>query len=376
MPRILFGVTHPQTANAFLIPQLNNLISDGWEVHLACSPETSFLEIERIHGLSLHLIPMRRTPTIFRDLVSLYRWCLLVKTVKPDIVVGGTPKAGLLSMLSSKFNSVPARVYHARGFRAEGLSGFRKTISLVTEKLSTALATEVLCDSFTLRDALRKMGCLGQTRGIVLGSGSCCGVNVGYFRPPSLEEKIRSRKLFGYEDDQIVIGFVGRVAEDKGVRELAQAIAMVSAEHEDVRLALIGPDEGGLSLIREHLTNKHVTYFGPTSDVRAAYWAFDAFALPSYREGFPIAALEAQSCALTLITTSATGCTDSQSSRNPLLTVPVKSPTSLARAIEYVVTREPIERLFMGEQARSWVNKNFNEDSVTRNHVDFYSKQI
>jgi len=299
----------------------------------------------------------------------------LIRKVKPDIIVGSTPKAALLSMLAARWNNISARIYHVRGFRAEGLSGVPKLISVFAEKLTIAIAAEVLCDSVSLRNALINSGCLGKHRGIVLGAGSCCGVDTEFFRPPTVEERHEARERMGINAGETIIGFIGRITKDKGVSELVQAISSVNETCGDARLILVGPDEGGIDYLGDLLQNGPVTYMGPTTDVRSAYWAFDVFALPSYREGFPISPLEAQSCGLPSVTTMATGCIDSQPPSNSQLTVPTKDPDSLATAIKFLVA-SPDKRSSMGKNARQWVLENFKSSDVVQRQVAFLELQI
>jgi glycosyltransferase involved in cell wall biosynthesis len=340
-------------------------------VHLVCSPDSSF---EHIAELTVHSIPMQRNPSPLKDIVSLYRWQRLVKSLQPDIIVGSTPKAGLLSMLAAKWSNVPVRIYHVLGFRAEGLTGITKRISLFAERLTISEATEVLCASPSLKAALIDSGCLDKRKGVVLGAGSCCGADTEFFRPPTLDERQKARTHIGLKDTDLTIGFVGRLTKDKGVRELVRAVLKVNKTHSNVQLVLFGPDEGGIDYLGDLLQEDAVTCMGPTSDVRSAYWAFDVFALPSYREGFPISSLEAQSCGLPLITTNATGCIDSQPPDNSRLTVPVKDSDSLATAIEYLITN-PGKPTNMGLQARQWVLKNFNSTDVVLRHTRFLERQ-
>jgi len=363
------------TAQAFLKPSFSALVSDKWDVHLACSPDPGFQELSEIPGVTLHSIPMQRNPSPLKDLVSLYRWNKLVQKVKPDIIVGSTPKAALLSMLSGKWNKIPARVYHARGFRAEGLSGIKGKIALMAERRTAKAATRVLCDSHSLRNALVAASCLNANAGIVLGAGSCCGVDTSHFRPPSPKERNDARASLEFPDTDFVVGFVGRVTEDKGVSELVQAVIDVNKTHNQVKLILVGPDEGGLDLLVNVPADSPVRYLGSTSDVRSAYWACDVFALPSYREGFPIAPLEAQSCGLPLITTTATGCIDSQPPANSQLTVPPKDPVAIVKAITFLLT-EPVSRTTMGGEARDWVVKNFTSSEVLQRHIEFLKGQV
>jgi glycosyltransferase involved in cell wall biosynthesis len=363
------------TAHAFLKPQLASLVAGNWEVHLACSPDSGFQELSELPGINLHSIPMERNPSPVKDLVSLYRWSKLVRRIKPDIIVGSTPKAGLLSMLSGKWNNIPARIYHARGFRAQGLTGIKEKVALLAERRTVKAATRVLCDSVSLSNALVTAGCLDESARIVLGAGSCSGVDTRYFRPPSVGERKVARGMLEIPDTEFVVGFVGRVTEDKGIRELVRAVVDVNKTHSQVKLILVGPDEGGLQHPANLPAGNPIKYLGPTSDVRSVYWACDVFALPSYREGFPIAPLEAQSCGLPLITTTATGCIDSQPPANSQLTVAPKDPDAIATVITFLFT-EPESRTNMGGQARDWVVENFTSSDVIQRHIEFLKRQV
>jgi glycosyltransferase involved in cell wall biosynthesis len=165
------------------------------------------------------------------------------------------------------------------------------------------------------------------------------------------------------------------VTKDKGVRELVRAVVDVNKIHNQVKLILAGPDEGGLENLENLPAHSPVKYLGYSSDVRSIYWACDVFALPSYREGFPIAPLEAQSCGLTLITTTATGCIDSQPLANSQLTVPPKDAEAIARAITFLLT-EPVARTAMGAYAREWVVKDFTSSDVVQRQIDFLKEQV
>lgn len=342
---------------------------------MATSAGDGFGVLGQMSGLYIHLIPMRRNPSLLRDMVCLYQWQRLVKHLTPEIVIGSTPKAGLLSMLAARWGGVPTRVYHIRGFRAEGLTGNSRLISLLAEKLSISNATVVLCDSSSLRHALVSSGCLGKDQGLVLGSGSCCGVDTEYFRPPNSSERKTARERLNLDKEHVVIGFVGRITQDKGVKELVQAIGLIRARHPNVRLLLIGPNEGGADFLSDLLKLDEVEYFGNVENVRDFYWALDIFALPSYREGFPIAPLEAQSCALPLITSDATGCIDSQPPSNAFLTVQSKDVDSLVRVITCLIEK-PGLRVESGLHARQWVLDEFRSSEVVRMHNDFLYAQL
>ena len=374
MPVIVFGVTVAMTAQAFLRDQMSELRNRGWDVHLVCSPHDgtdSFAKLRKLPGIHVHALSMSRHPDPRRDLHSLKQWNSLLRQINPDVVMASTPKAGLLAMIAAKRQGIPTRIYHLRGLRAEGLTGIPARMSRASEKIAIACATDVLVDSKSLLDKMRHEGLLKASEGEVLGEGSCCGVDTQHFRPPTPEERLEARNAFGYSPNDIVIGFLGRIAPDKGVREIISAATTLHTNDPRIRLALVGPIEGLTPDEMKRTRNQaFITIPGPRDDSRSAYWAFDIFCLPSYREGFPIAPLEAQACGLPVVTTSATGCIDAVEAGVTGLVVRPRDAAALAHALAELIEDEP-RRVAMSKQARVRMTEDFEASMVTQRTVDF-----
>lgn len=373
MPKVLFGVTVAMTAQAFLRDQMTALVDRGWDVHLACSPDDgtdSFQRLTDLRGVTLHPLAMARPPHPVRDARSFIAWLQLVRRLKPDIVVASTPKAGLLGTLAAKMRRVPARIYHVRGLRAEGLSGPLATISRASERIATHSATEVLVDSPSLLAVMHGNGLLPGDKGVVLGAGSCCGVDTDWFRPPTEDEREDARAAFGLKQNVVVVGFVGRLAVDKGIRELVTATEQAHEIDPRIRLLLVGPAEDDQAL-KNTMAKVHAASWalapGRTADPRSIYWALDILCLPSYREGFPISPLEAQACALPVITTNATGCIDSIEPGVTGRVIPARNTSALTQAIAEL-TRDGLQRTAMGERARVRTEAEFDQ-RIVRGHV-------
>ena len=108
------------------------------------------------------------------------------------------------------------------------------------------------------------------------------------------------------------IGFVGRFEDPrKNVRLLIESTALVAQRQPHVELVLIGD-----KLSKEHqylvesleiVNNVTVVEYLESAELADILSSFDVFVLPSYQEGLCIAALEAMSCAVPVVSTRCGG---------------------------------------------------------------------
>lgn len=108
--------------------------------------------------------------------------------------------------------------------------------------------------------------------------------------------------------------FIGRLVPEKGVYELLEAFAVVRRERPcRLLIAGMGPerDEVARRVAAASLAGD-VDLLGYVTgdDLAAAYRSAAVFALPSYREGFPLVVLEAMGYGLPVVTTPIRGCAD------------------------------------------------------------------
>lgn len=131
------------------------------------------------------------------------------------------------------------------------------------------------------------------------------GVDLEHFRPPSSAERVAAREYFGLRPENDYILFVGHEVQRKGLPILLEAIKLlphshgalvVGGEPAEVLQAIesVGPDL---------LADGSVLLAGRQPDARAAYWAADAFCLPSAYETGPLVLLEALACGLPCLMT-------------------------------------------------------------------------
>jgi len=258
------------------------------------------------------------------------------------------------------------RVYLLRGLRLEGQQGLAAAISWIAERLTCSVASAVLSVSSSLRDEVSRRRIVAQDKVVVLGQGSSKGVDPQKFHPVPESERRVARRALGFDDSDLVVGFVGRLTADKGIGCLVRAIELLRDHHPHSKLLIVGEaDEASPLQVHEtHILSKPWVFRLPyVDDLPAAYQAMDVFCLPSIREGFPNVSLEAAASGVPVVTTFATGCRDSVIDGETGLLVPSHDPVALGEALNQLLASAALRRT-MGERGRKWATSQFDQSLV------------
>lgn len=108
--------------------------------------------------------------------------------------------------------------------------------------------------------------------------------------------------------DSFVIGMVGRLSEEKNPGYGLELMPRLLERCPDAMLVMAGngPEEERLKQrIAELDLGRHVKLLGRRVDVDRLYQAFDLYLLPSFTEGFPVAAVEAMASGLPVLLSDA-----------------------------------------------------------------------
>lgn len=377
-PRILLAVTVPVSLILMRqVPEL--LVRDGWEVHVVSSPGPQLEALGSLPHVFVHPLPMKRDPSPLSDAVSFVKWLRVLRTVRPDVVSVSTPKASLLGAVASMLMRVPRRVYLQRGLRLETATGILRTVLSSAERATIRSSHAVIAVSNSLRAELIALKLAPADKVVVLGSGSSNGVDVDRFSGVAAREEAKTLSgALGLDPEIPVVGFVGRVAPDKGLTELAEARRILLERGVAHQLLIVGGVDTGVSSSEAPPSE----VFGPLTFTTGAvdntapyYQLMDVFCLPTYREGFPNVVLEASAAGVPTVTTDATGAVDSVKPGITGLTVPVRSGVDLADALETLL-RSPELRASMGDAAHRWVDSEFRRDLIARLTADFYANEL
>lgn len=372
---IVIGITNPQTCLT-LTGRLRALREAGFRVTLIASPGKLLDEIAMREGVEAIGLPMERKIAPLSDLVSLVRLWWTLRRLRPDLAEFSTPKAGLLGNIASWLAGVPARVYMLRGLKLETSKGMKRTVLLAAERAAAAFAQVVLSNSESMRSEAVALGIAPADKIHLLGDGSSNGVDVTRFSPGASE--LRSRLRIPAEAP--VIGFVGRLTQDKGIPELVEAFDAILQGEPEARLLLVGwfdVSEDALSAqVRARIeSHPRIVYTGFVADAAPYYRAMDVMVLPTWREGFPNVVLEAAATGIPVITTLSTGSRDSVVPEVTGLLIPPGYPEAISEAVLKLL-HDPVRRRRMGEAARAWVCTHYADERVLRLATSFYKSLL
>ena len=153
----------------------------------------------------------------------------------------GTPKMGLVGLLAARFVGVPRRIYILYGLRLEGSNGWGRRALWAVEWLTVRCSTEVVALSPSSGDELVRRGLAPRAKVGVLGLGSICGSTWSGSRRRLRPTATRARERFDLPAGASVVGFVGRLAPDKGLGPMAEVWRRVAAEDPNAWLLVVGP---------------------------------------------------------------------------------------------------------------------------------------
>lgn len=335
----------------------------GYELDVVCSESPYLAPYARQHNFGYREIPILRSINPIQDFKSIRQICRYIKDRQVGIVVGHTPKGGLLSMVAAWLMRVPKRVYFRHGLVYQTSSGLKRFILMSVDRIASLLATKIVCVSPSVLEQSIKDKLSPAHKQIVLGKGTCSGVDTqGKFNPQNINPEKMSllKQKWGIDDSDWIVGYTGRLVRDKGIMELVDAFDLVKVNNPRLKLLLVGMFEERDALpqeVQNRIKNDPQIVWTDfqNEDMEYFYAMMNVYVLMSYREGFPTGTLEAQSMGVPVITTRVTGCCDSIVEGETGAFVS-REPEELGKVIKAMSEGEIT---FSAERTRSWVMDNF-----------------
>ncbi len=322
------------------------------------------------HGVHVFPVRMRRGLSL-TNLLGFWDLYCLFRRERFDVVHAHSSIAGLLARLAARLAQVPVIIFTLHGYATLDYeqSSFRSLLWIVEKLLDRCTDYYVAICAYVERSWVQR-GIVSSERVTVIYNGVD---PESILRPIDQDQK---RKSLNLSLKAPVIGTIGLLEPQKGTEYLIRAIPQVVESFPESRFVVIGdgPLYERLKKLAEELgISSYLYLLGWRDDATNLLGIMDIFCLPSLREGFSVALLEAMTYAKPIIATQVAGNPEAVSHGETGLLVPTHDPYALSKAILYFLGSPEIAQE-MGRRGRARLMERFTVRKMHEGYNRLYQR--
>ena len=298
-------------------------------------------------GIKVQSLGMRST---IGSVFALWRLIRLIRKVRPDIVQTWMYHADLIGGLAARFAGVKNVVW---GIRTTEICAGGSKLTIIIRKLCAVLSALVPSVIVCVAEASKRLHvALGYDahRMVVIPNGF-----VAHDLRQLTKQAKALRKKFGFKDQDIVIGSVGRFNAVKDQQSFIHAAGIILNKYFNVYIIMAGRDINANNVelakwINETGCGQRFILLDERDDVAVCMKAMDVFCLHSRAEGFPNVLGEAMAVARASVSTDVG---DAALLLGDCGLIVAKDNISvLAEGLEKIINYPKEEREILGQKAR------------------------
>ncbi len=264
----------------------------------------------------------------------------------PEIVHAHHPYLlGMTALRIARYRNLPLVFTHHT--RYEEYTHYVPLNSPALKRFVIELATRYanLCDQVFAPS--RSIAELLKTRGVTTPVAVVpTGVEIGRF---ARGDGPRLRAALGIPRDALVVGHVGRLAPEKNLHFLAEAVAAFLKTEPRARFLVVGkgPSEADIRSVFAEAglaARLHSAGILQTPRLADAYHAMDLFAFASKSETQGMVLTEAMAAGLAVVALDAPGVRDVVQDRHNGRLLDTETVTAFVQALAWVASRSPVQR--------------------------------
>ena len=289
----------------------------------------------------------------FAEAILMWRW--LRRAGARHLHVHFANAASMVALLYTTFAGAEGASY---SFTMHGPTEFDE-VERFRLREKVAGAAFVACISDYARAQLMRLADPGDWERLEIVH---CGVDTSRWMPPNARREENGLRLLT----------VARLAPDKGIRLLLEAVARVAGDGLEVTAEIVGdgPDREALEARAADLGLQGRVWFAGAvgrDRIQERYEAADAFCLPSFAEGVPVVLMEAMALERPVIAPRVMGVPELVEDGVSGVLVAPGSVEALAAAIRRLAEAGPADLAELGAAGRSRVRESYElADSARR----------
>ncbi len=379
--RVLFVITQSEFGGAqrFVQTLIPHLDSSKYELLVAAGPKTGIKKqetrnkyplLEELEEQGFKVVRLKHLQREIRPIEDL-RACLelkrLIKTFKPDVLFLCSSKAGMLGSLAGKLQVTSYKlqvIYRIGGWSFnDPWPKWKKKLWIFLEKHTAKYKDVIIVNNSHDLEQAKRLGIRPRQEVKLIHNG----LDVSEI---DFLERQEARQKLGLSESDFTIGTIANFYPSKGLEYLIEAVHKLQITNYKLhpRFIIIGDGEERhkleLLIANYHLQGRVILY-GRLGNARNYLKAFNVYVLPSVKEGFPWAILEAMGAGLSVIATRVGAVPEViQDGQNGLLVEP-RNPAQIADKIEQLLSNDQL-RNTLGTHAIQTISEHFAIDQMLR----------
>ncbi|NMA18601.1 MAG: glycosyltransferase family 4 protein [Clostridiaceae bacterium] len=276
--------------------------------NMSMADKEHFVQVCKRYEIQMVHIDFDRNPLGKSNFLARKQLLDLMAKEKYDIVHCNTPSGGVVGRIAAAQAKIPKVIYMAHGFhfwKGAPLKNWlfyypvERILARLTDRLITINREDYACAQ---RFHYKRGGSAAYVPGV--------GIVTKRFES-NAEERTKMRKALGIKEEEIVLLSVGEINQNKNHKVVIKALAQIGRK--DIRYVICGIGslmEANQQLAESLGLRNQVMFAGYRTDIDKFYQAADVFVISSFREGLPVALLEAMSAGLPCVASRIRGNVD------------------------------------------------------------------
>jgi glycosyltransferase involved in cell wall biosynthesis len=339
-------------------------LGDQFEMEVASDGQGDVPARLEAMGVAFHTMPLTSK---WSFLAQMPRLAALIRSRTPDLVQLHGQFAGSLGQISVQLAGRPRSLYTVQWpSYLDDTGPWSRLRNHVAERVSCGFSTAVVAVSENDRRTLVERGLCSADKITVIHNA---------YRSEGTEEGPGSAPAGANGG---VIGFVGRLTDQKGCEYLVRAVPQVLARFPRTKFVIVGdgPERGRLERLADELqVTAAVDFAGYQASPISHIQAMDVVAIPSIYDPFPLVTLEVMALGRPVVGSAVGGIPEAVEDGRTGLLVPPREPAALAAALVQLLDAPELRRV-MGEAGRARARRLFSPEVIAGEYAALYRRLL
>ena len=327
---------------------------------------------------------MRRSILPFNDIIAYFKIKKIIEEYKPDIVHTHASKSGAVGRLAARSCKVPLIVhtFHGHVFHSY-FNPIMSKLIIRFERFFARRTDAIIAISDSQKHELTEIYKIAPPEKVFTIP---LGFNLDKYSVDQDKKKIIFQNKYGFSNDEIIIGIIGRLVPIKNHEMFLEVAAIVKSKtKKNIRFAIIGDGESRPMIEKKSQElnlsySYYITSPKKKADVLVTSWeteidqalaGLDIVVLTSHNEGTPVSLIEAQSAYIPVVSTNVGGVEDIVIHGETGFITEVNDVQAFAGYIVKLIEDEPL-RERMGKSGYENVVKRYSKQRLINDMRNLY----